>query len=50
MNEVSIAFAGKNFHVVLDGTHVILISEDMLRRIPGGVELEVVSQSAHKQT
>lgn len=42
--EVSAAFAGKDFHVVVDGTHVILISREMLKKIPGGVDLEGVPQ------
>jgi hypothetical protein len=41
---VSAAFTGRNFHVVADTSHVILISGDMMQRIPGLVEGEHVQQ------
>lgn len=39
VQHVSAAFFGRNFHVVADDVHVILISREMLHKIPGlGVE------------
>ncbi|KAH7624375.1 hypothetical protein Ndes2526B_g00566 [Nannochloris sp. 'desiccata'] len=35
VQHVSGAFAGRNFHVVADDVHVILISGEMMKKIPG---------------
>jgi hypothetical protein len=40
VQHVSAAFTGRNFHVITDNSHIILISGDMITKIPGLVALQ----------
>ena len=40
VTHVSAAFSGRNFHVVTDESHVILLSGEMMQKIPGVVGQE----------